>query len=136
MCSVIELDLNWVDLEAGNFCCYFNLFVLHVIYAARFFFGYDINNDSSSTFLHPSKLYIIHRSRTMACISKKGDFGDMIVMSVAKDVSSSWKWIQLGGELCEWQTVAVRVLATVIGAGASEQNWSAYDFVHSKNQNR
>lgn len=71
-----------------------------------------------------------------AYVGKEGDFGDPLVLGLAKDMPSYQWWVSNGGEFPELQQVAVRVLAMVSGAGACERNWSAYDFVHSKKRNR
>jgi hypothetical protein len=67
-----------------------------------------------------------------ACVGKEGDFGDSMVIDLAKDMPSYQWWVMHGGEFPELQKVAVRVLAMVSSAGACERNWSAYDFVHPK----
>lgn len=64
------------------------------------------------------------RISLVAYVSKERDVGNMLVMS---------KHI---GELPELQVVTMRVLAMVFGAGASERNLWAYNFVHSKKRNR
>ncbi|CAL8465691.1 g5227 [Coccomyxa elongata] len=69
-------------------------------------------------------------------VGKEGDFGDPLVIDLAKDMPSYQWWVSNGGEFSELQKVAVRVLAMVSGAGACGRNWSAYDFVHSKKRNR
>ena len=71
-----------------------------------------------------------------AYVGKEGDFGDPMVIDLAKDMPSYQWWVMHGGEFPELQKVAVRVLAMVSSAGACERNWSAYDFVHSKKRNR
>ncbi|KAH7366153.1 hypothetical protein KP509_18G065400 [Ceratopteris richardii] len=42
----------------------------------------------------------------------------------------------LPGEAVELQHIAMRVLSVVASSGSCERNWSAYDFLHSKQKNR
>ena len=64
-----------------------------------------------------------------------GMFGDPWHLEAIKKVSPIW-WKEYGGESVELQHIATRVLSVAASSGSCKQNWSAYDFVHSKRRNR
>lgn len=69
-------------------------------------------------------------------VNKEGDFGDKLVMPMAKDLCLNHWWIQHGGEFPWLQTVGMKVLAIIYAVGVCERYWSAYDFVYSEKRNR
>lgn len=73
--------------------------------------------------------------RHVAYRNKERDFGKGLVMSVAQEMHAYQWWAEHGGDWLDLQTVPVKVLAMVSGAGACERNWSANNFIHSKKRN-
>ena len=69
--------------------------------------------------------------------NQMGLFGDPWHLDAIKRVSAPIWWKEYGGETVELQHVATRVLSVVVASsGSCERNWSAFDFVHTKQHNR
>lgn len=45
-------------------------------------------------------------------------------------------WMTYGNEAPELQAIAIRVLSQVASSGASERNWSDFDYIYTKRRNR
>jgi hypothetical protein len=65
----------------------------------------------------------------------KGKDNDAMYAGIYSTPAWLW-WLTYGTEAPELQSIAVRVLAQVASSGASERNWSAFDFIQTKRRNR
>ena len=45
-------------------------------------------------------------------------------------------WLTYGSEAPELQSIAIRALSQVASSGASERNWSDFDYIYTKRRNR
>ena len=65
-----------------------------------------------------------------------GLFSRPMAEAAANEMPAFRWWLSFGAHVPELQKVAVRVLAQVSSASASERNWSTFDFIHTKKRNR
>jgi len=68
--------------------------------------------------------------------SGHGLFSRPMAEAAAKEMPAFRWWLAFGAHVPELQKIAVRVLSQVTSASASERNWSAFDFIHTKKRNR
>lgn len=66
----------------------------------------------------------------------EGPFGGASAQSNAREMPAWQWWQQYGYKTPELRNIAMRILAQVASATASERNWSAMGFVHSATRNR
>lgn len=68
--------------------------------------------------------------------NKVDAFRDLWCLDAVKNLSAPIWWSEYGSQTFELQHIATRVLSVVASSGSCERNWSAYDFIHTKRQNR
>eukprot|EP01018_Ginkgo_biloba_P034336 Gb_40944 [translate_table: standard] len=75
------------------------------------------------------------REQLRAYKLQEGIFGSVTAKEDRTCVAPGVWWDFYGAEAPELQRFAVRVLSQGSSATASERNWSAFDFIHSKRRN-
>ena len=68
--------------------------------------------------------------------AQQGLFARPMAIAAAKEMPAYAWWMSFGAHVPQLQQVAIRVLAQVTSASASERNWSTFEFIHSKKRNR
>ena len=65
-----------------------------------------------------------------------GAFGTTMAKNSAGRMEPAGWWKSYGSCAPQLQSLAMKVLSQPSSAASSEQNWSEYDFIHSKKRNR
>lgn len=68
--------------------------------------------------------------------NRTGIFSEPTITDAAKRMGAHAFWECCGASVPELRSVAMRTLSQPCTSSASERNWSAYEFVHSKKRNR
>lgn len=64
------------------------------------------------------------------------NFSDEWCLDAIKHLSPPMWWKEYGSQTFELQHIVVRNLSVFASSRSYEKNWSAYDFIHSKQHNR